>query len=759
MTNRRSFIKFILLCIVICISFTSCGGASDEYTAGKPVETKNAGASFHTFSGKTQTVAKNDFIELCVDKNNHSVLIKDLKENYTWHTLSEKPGNYAYAFGVTLYTEKGIYNLNTQDNSVAFKTSSYEIKDNVLTVKYVLSDNAETAKKNIQDMTEDDIFVSFNAVYTILEQSVYLDIDVSKMNCTENGFVSEISVMPFLGASAKDGKDDYFFIPDNSGAIMHLDKKDALTDNITVNVYGENPYNPNEQNAASAYIPVFGVKRNSSAFAAVITDADALAVINASRQTGNIPSNISSVFTITEVKTVSENEKTNSVLKGASYNGKISIAYKFLSGSRAGYSAMASAAKEEFIAKSYLPSTLTADSDNIPFCLTIVGSADNEVLTTTQQTTDILSILKGKGINNINLTYKGLFSGGFAQKNLYTANIKNNLGGKDGLSDLYGYTKTQNCALLPGVNIFSSSSGYSAINKSLTVAEKDAVFSMSNDMGFNENAGSGMLSRIGNETMQMGKEKMNPSLYAETAQYSMNLMNLKKMHDKFQTYLQTGIFDYSDGISVTDAGKVLYSDGKTDRQTAMNTVSSLLRAVSNYGKLGIEGGNIYTLYDAQLVSGLTFDTHYPESENYEAVPFMQAVLHGNIIYTGKPIDAGNPLYRYEMLRYIEYGAAPSYEWIYKDVNVYCYNGYLLSERISEIVDFYNDANNTLAELSDKAIVNHRKITKNADGKSVSGVYCTTYSDGTEIYVNYTGSLVLTTDNIAVGPYNYVKVNR
>ena len=98
---------------------------------------------------------------------------------------------------------------------------------------------------------------------------------------------------------------------------------------------------------------------------------------------------------------------------------------------------MASAAKEEFIANSYLPSALTSDSDNIPFCLTIIGSADNEVLTTTQQTTDILSILKGKGINNINLTYKGLLSGGLAQKNLYTADIKNSLGGKDGLADLY----------------------------------------------------------------------------------------------------------------------------------------------------------------------------------------------------------------------------------------------------------------------------------------------------------------------------------
>ena len=85
MTNRRSFIKFVLLCIVICISFTSCGGASDGYTAGKPVEAKNAGAGFHTFSGKTQSVAKNDFIELFVINNNQQnkgILLKKLFYNY-----------------------------------------------------------------------------------------------------------------------------------------------------------------------------------------------------------------------------------------------------------------------------------------------------------------------------------------------------------------------------------------------------------------------------------------------------------------------------------------------------------------------------------------------------------------------------------------------------------------------------------------------------------------------------------------------------
>ena len=756
MTVKRNFIKLFALLIILSVLFSSCSIASEKYSTGTINEVNSAGAGFHTFSKKTQTVDKNDYIELGIDKNNHSIIVKDLQENFTWNALDEKSNESAYAFGLKLCTKNGIYNLNTQDNSVAFSASSYDIKDKVLTVRYILSDKRETAKKSIEEMTDDDIFVSFSAVFSMNEQSVNLSIDFAGMKCTKNAFISEFYVMPFFGSSYKDSPDDYFLIPDNSGAIMHLNVNETATNHIAVNVYGENPYNPNEEAAASATVPVFGVKRNTSAFAAVITQGDAHAVIKADRAASGNPSKAFAEFNITDTKTISESA---SVLKGKSYSGNINIVYKFLSGNSATYSSMASVSREEFIKNSLLSSSVSEVPDSIPFSLTIIGAADRKTLTTTQQTTDILSILKGKGIGNIILSYKGLLSGGLAQKNLYNSKIIKKTGGKNGLEDLHLYTQTQNCSLLLGTNIFSSSKNYIPSNKSLSISGDDSVFFMQNDMSFNENASISLLTRIGKDTLNIGKEKMNPALYSQTNGYEMNLLSIRKLHDKFQTYLENDIFSYIDGITVTDAGKVLYSDKNTDRQTAMETISSLLHAVSNYGQRCVEGGNIYAVYNAGLVTGMDFDTFYPESENYESVPFVQGVLHGNLIYTGKPIDAGNPLYRYEMLRYIEYGAVPSYEWIYADENVYCYNGYLLSERITEIVDFYTDANETLRELADDTIVNHRKITKDADGKAVTGVYCTTYSDGTEIYVNYTGSIVSTSENIAVGPYDYVKVKR
>ncbi len=755
MHRKRFSISVATLMLTLCILLSSCATGGVKFRTGSIITAKPTDSVYHTFSGKTETVAKNEFIELGIDKNNHSVIVKDLITDHTWNSLPEKTNETAYTFGLTLYTKNGIYKLNTQDNSVAFSSSSFNIENETLTISYLLSDSKETAKKSIEQMTDNDIFVSFDVKFSMKNQSIYVDIDFAKMSYTDGAFISDFVVMPFFGSSYSDSTEDYFLIPDNSGAIMHLDKNDAATDNIKAYVYGTNPYNKPEYDAASAPMPVFGIKRGNSAFAAIITDGDALSVINAKRTVNGEPSAAYPEFILTEVKATDDNK----YFKGITYNGKISIAYKFLSDNNATYSGMASVAREEFIADSVLSSSKTDIQNEYPFYLTVVGAADSKKLTTINQTNDILGILNGKGINNIILSYKGLLSGGFAQKNIYTSTVNSKLGGKAGLEELYEYTRTQNCKLMLGANIFSSSNNFLPSDKALSIQNDKSSFVLKNDLAFNNNAGNSLLTRIGSKSFQIGKEKMNSAIYSQTQEYIMNLMSINKLHDKFQTYLENDIFTIIDGITVTDAGQTIYSDQKNDRQSAMNTVSSLLRAVSNYGTLCVEYGNIYSVYNADIVAGMKFDTFYPESEYYEAVPFAQAVLHGTVLYSGNPIDAGNPLYRYEMLRYIEYGAVPSYEWIYSEANIYCYSGYLLSERISEIVDFYNDATAIFTDLADDTIIKHRKIENDAEGKPVSGVYCTTYSDGTEIYVNYTGNIVSTSENIAIGPYNYVRVKR
>lgn len=753
MTDLKK-LRITALILLICMLFSSCS-AAEKITSTQVIQQEESDTEYRTLSKETEKITKNDFLEFSFDKKTYSVNIKDITENYTWTSLQGKSTPSSFVVSLSLYTKNGIYNLNTQDNSVALGTADYKKENNTLTVNYVLSDNAETAKKDYSAITSDDIYVAFSVKYTFSEQTMQVEALLSDALITPGAFIGEMTILPMLGASEKDSENDWFLIPDGSGAIMHLAKTNVETDFVEVYVYGKDPYFGSNEEAAHATLPVFGVKRDRSAFAAIITKGDSLAKIRANRKNESGFSSVGPVFTITPVVA---SQSATSLYKGATYKDNICISYKFLSGDNAHYTSMASAVKEEFINKSIFKSSGNIRNDDIPFCLTVVGNADSVNLTTTEQTLDILGILKGKGINNILLNYKGLFSGGFSQKDLYSASVNYNLGGKKGIRELHEYTVTQGCKLIISTDIFSSSSSYITAGAK-TADGKKAFFNLTNDLGFKENTTNNLVSRIGEKASMLGKEKETPGVYSPVSSYTMNLRKIETVADRFSAFLEGNIPSVSDGLSFSDAGKILYSSNKTDRETAKKIISDQAKAVVNYGMLTVETGNAYSLYAAELVSEIDFGTFYTESSAYEPVPFVPGVLHGYVYYTGDAIDAGDPLYRYKMLRYIEYGALPYYEWIYENENVFCYSGYLLNDRAGEIADFYNDAKEIFAPLAKETITDHRKIEKDSDGKAITGVYCTTYSDGTEVYVNYTGSIIQTPGNIAIGPYDYVAVKR
>lgn len=754
---RTTFFKLIASALVLCVLLTSCTAQDpSSMSLGETVYAENADNSYHTKSADTEVVAVSDYLQMNIDKKTFSVSINDKNNNFTWNSLPEASNASAFAFGTTLYTQNGAYKLNTQDNSVAFGTASYEKSDNGVTVSYVLSDSKETAQKSYEEITKSDVYVAFSVSYTLHEQSVTASIDTANIKTAPKSIISEIEFLPFLGASYDDSVNDCFVIPDASGAVMYTAKSNADTDSVSIKVYGDDPYNNNSETSAASTVPVFGVKRNNNAFAAIITDADAQATINATRKTDSSPSKTGAVFTLTPTTT---DEESGKLYYGITYNGKISVVYKFLADGSADYMGMAAAAREEFINNNTLPSASCETDDEIPFCISIIGSQDDSVLTTIQQTTDILGILKGKGIDNIQLIYKGLLSGGFAQKNLYSSSVLSSAGGAKSYNELYNYTQMLNYTLLTDVNIFSSSKSYSASNSAYNISGEKAVSTLVNDLSFRDYKESRLSTRIGTETASVGFSKRAESMYAPTKSYSMYLTDISGLAENISAFLSGDLYNSADGISVSDAGHILYSDNENTRQENLNTVSALLRAAGSSGELSVKGGNIYTLYSASYVSDMELDTFYPEGEAYEPVPFVQAIIHGSTIYSGEPIDAGDPLYRYDMLRYIEYGAVPAFEWIYSSANIFCYDGYLLNERITEITEYYKKANDALNSVSSATMTDHKKITSDTNGKAVDGVYCTSYSNGTQIYVNYTGTAVVTPENIVVGAYDFVKITR
>ena len=130
----------------------------------------------------------------------------------------------------------------------------------------------------------------------------------------------------------------------------------------------------------------------------------------------------------------------------------------------------------------------------------------------------------------------------------------------------------------------------------------------------------------------------------------------------------------------------------------------------------------------------------------KAVPFLQAILHGICDYGFTPINLSNDPTK-AILKSIEYGAIPHYEWYFSSFgedDVLHYSNSLSQARL-----VYENMKTMFSDLRDQRIVSHEEVKKN--------VMLTVYSSGSEIYVNYNNKAV-SVGGITLDPMGFMRVN-
>ena len=159
------------------------------------------------------------------------------------------------------------------------------------------------------------------------------------------------------------------------------------------------------------------------------------------------------------------------------------------------------------------------------------------------------------------------------------------------------------------------------------------------------------------------------------------------------------------GFSIKDAGKLLYSDfggGYINRQEAKKLVASHIQALATQRGLMVDTGNFYLVKNADIIVNLPVSTYYKESAAYEPVPAAPIILHGIADYSGKPVNLSGDRQK-AMLKSIEYGMLPYYEWVFDSDSTLYYNPY-----ITEAVEFYKKSEKMLSDLRTSAITMARR---------------------------------------------------
>ena len=168
--------------------------------------------------------------------------------------------------------------------------------------------------------------------------------------------------------------------------------------------------------------------------------------------------------------------------------------------------------------------------------------------------------------------------------------------------------------------------------------------------------------------------------------------------------------------------------------------------LSSHGSLTVSSANIYTVKFADNIINIPLVSSLEDNQYCKSVPFLQAVLHGICDYSFTAINLSDDPTK-AMLKSIEYGAMPHYEWYFSSLqedDVYHYMNSLAEARL-----VYENMKNMFSDLRDQRIVSHEEVKTN--------VMRTVYSSGSEIFVNYNNKAV-TVSGITLDPMGFMRVN-
>ncbi|MGN1417958.1 MAG: DUF5696 domain-containing protein [Acutalibacteraceae bacterium] len=696
-----------LLCIlVLCLSGCSSEKAAvimlSQSIASEDIsgESKDKSLYVETKTAKDLTkVTRSDLITLYFDKNNYSISVYDSGSTTLWSALPEKYTDETPAvLSVDVLADGKIYTLNSQDDSVARGLASYEVGENgELTVTYQFERETESGGK-----------ISFAAAvkYSVSQGVFSAGIDCLKIkdSIASNFTVTNIRLLDYFGSGTSGNSGDYIFIPDGSGAIIDTAKKAKEFEKITVAVYGDD-LALSEKSDASASVAVFGIKKQSAAFAATVEKGDAVCKIIAEKALEKTAYNrVGAQFCITQT---GETQSGKAYAAKKSYQSEIKITYRFLSGSNADYASMAAACREGFIRNGVLTMQDSVEStSSAPLVLNIVGEAVCEsgkkadTLTTYEQAQEMLTYFRNKGFGNLIVRYKGIFEGGLRQKNSGEVGFNKELGSKEEMAAFFNYAALQNISVYADVNLLTAENcgAEAALTPDSTAASKNYT-----DI----------------KTKVLTAKGTGEFIAAHEIENEANALIKQIKSSAFS------------GVCLADAAKYLYSDYSSKspalKSEVCDLVSKQCAAVSCIGSLMTDSCNIYSVKYSDFIANIPQTAAVADREYCTAVPFLQILFHGVKNYSLKPANlCSNP--ETQFLKCAEYGAVLSCEAYYENFG---------SDKTADSMNYLNfgaqlqsyyERLGKIADLSDKKITDHYTVK--------SGVTCTKYSGDITVYVNY-----------------------
>ncbi|OBZ12529.1 DUF5696 domain-containing protein [Bacillus sp. FJAT-26390] len=545
-----------------------------------------------------------------------------------------------------------------------------------------------------------------------------------------------ISLLPFFGAAGS-ANEGYLFVPDGSGALINFNNSKSSYKSYNERVYGGDQsldYPSKTDSKEAIRLPVFGMRKDDSAFVAVIHNGAYQAGIAAEVSgKNNTYNNVFSYLNLLEFETnlllegtLNEKQVTRSsqsMTGGVNYEVK----YYFLNGEDADYAGMAAKYR------SYLQTELgvkpiaaqaAAGGKQLPLLVDFIGGVKKkgtflgipyntvEALTSFKDAGHAADRLQKDGIVNLTIRMEGWAAGGTKDEVPVSLAAEGKLGGNKGFKKLAKELDSKGIAFYPVVDpvkLYEGGNGFSKFWDAAKGISRAPVLKYDY--------------RLSDQTKNKNLKHW----------YLLKPAAVNEALDRFTAAAANGGLKHA---SLQTVGSMIYSDFRRDSQpknvTGSTWENGLRKAQSNLDGLLFEQPNAYSFPYAQSLSDVPLFASGFDLED-EEVPFYSIALSGLLPAYSEPINLSSMPRRY-LLKLIETGTFPAFKFIANDSarllgteydSLYSVDFNLLYE---DMKGQYEQLNEALGELAGQAITNHEKLQ--------DGVFRTTFASGKTAVVNY-----------------------
>lgn len=600
---------------------------------------------------------------------------------------------------------------------------------------------------------EFDIFNIQVATQVVLtEFGVETNIIRNSIKESRNISVTEINLYPYFGAVPNfelDGTPSVgeIVIPDGSGAVINFNnEKGGETNAYRVRVYGDDlamaPYNNINRN--DLIFPIFGMVYQNSGFAAIISNGDAMASINANTSSTRTPFNVAyASFELREKETITLGTVTRrdiTLVTKDIVDTDFGVSFYILDNENSNYTGIAKSYRDYLIENYNL--TKKDNTTNSILTLELLGAYDQQEfflgvpyttqqsLTTFKEAVEIVENLKKLGVSEMSILYNGALNGGINPENSFSSKIEKVLGGKKGYQQMETRLDELGVDLSVSVELIAARD----FNKPFdNIRYTSRRISKANSVIYSYDKSTELFE----ENSVLNRYAINPSYY-------------ESLYNRFDRR------NVIDGLQFEYLGNSLTGNYQTKnmiyRQDAVTYQRNLFEKMDDKN-IVLRQPLGFAIPYADYIVDLPVSTTLYTIIDY-SIPLVQLVLNGYIDYSIESINLSSSRSTdYLFLKAIETGSNLKYT-ITKDSSEELlntpYNNYLSTTYANweeTMVEQYKEINSL--GIYNSELINHKRISHD--------VFQVEYANGTVITINYNPNSVNYNGNVIPGLSYYKEV--